>query len=397
MADIWLAARCTQDHVTTSQLPSEVDSVLCEYKVGKYDFFFCIVDATQLIAANGPCVNLVCHPWIYQQRLAEAAYSSSLRMADLCPIGAFTYEGSSILPKKNGTCLPFQCLDRLRVSVHSQRGGGMCCSPNNGRFVVEPNPSSNISYMWTVALRKGADARGTGGARGAGGEKDSKEAGRKNAAPGAAMAVSEHKLSEDCDPHADKRGLSGLPTASVSLLWIVNGPSTLQGIIGEARNLDDLLSSLATIMPGAPCLTATFLAFRQLGVTQKTYFTPATPPLQCSRHQPGRDGEHDIKNSGKNDRNGKHRVKHEECRDALRHGDGGNNDEARSSGSHCDEKVVVAEGPGAPSKAGGPSSTLSSAQSDQSASQRNHTAHRPHDQSQQRREVPGMTYRRRRR
>ena len=79
-------------------------------------------------------------------------------MGDLS-LGIFAYPGSQVArTEKRG--LGFQCLSPTRVSIHPQRGG-MCCSPNNARFMIAgptavtmaaKSAVAGLSYFWSVAV-----------------------------------------------------------------------------------------------------------------------------------------------------------------------------------------------------------------------------------------------------
>ena len=203
IADVLLGVHCTQAEVPLIQLPPHVAQVIRRFNRGlehphplpgtlthptsqclidngttEYDFFFSIFDVSQLIEKNGCRLNLVNHPWVFENEL-QKKFRPGLKMADLFDMGIFTYDGSlgtltylrdTLSPfhvlecyltspnSVHGTtpqiCMPLQCLDQLRVSVHAQ-GVGMCCSPNNGRFMVQHSPDSPISFMWSVTMRKG--------------------------------------------------------------------------------------------------------------------------------------------------------------------------------------------------------------------------------------------------
>lgn len=218
LADLMLAAFCNPRDVPMERLPKEVADTLISNEVVEYDFFWCVSDVSGLLAVSDK-LNLVHHAWLYKTQL-DNGYHSRFRMADLYPMGAFTYEGSGIVPTAPA-CLPFQCLDRLRVSVHAQ-GGGMCCSPNNARFALE-GAGGPVKFMWTVVLRP-------------------------------------------------MRG--GRPTACVSLQWLVTAPAPgVAAAIAAAKTLRDLVPALDAALPGQACCDAVRLLFAER--------PPGTTPWRC--------------------------------------------------------------------------------------------------------------------
>ena len=69
-------------------------------------------------------------------------------------VGAFTFPGSGIAPMDK-VCMPFQTLDQLPMTIHSQKGG-LCCSPNNCRVVLNVDHQHHhhgpVAHMWVVTV-----------------------------------------------------------------------------------------------------------------------------------------------------------------------------------------------------------------------------------------------------
>jgi hypothetical protein len=236
IADLALVCRFTKSDIPQANLPVEVSAVLSENNVENYEFFWNITDASSLIASYGNKLNLVNHCWAYQHDLNQ--YHPRLRMADLFPMGAFTFAESFIEPTQP-VCLPFQCLDPLRISVHAQ-SGGMCCSPNNARFVALTSPHHSVSYMWTVTLR---------------------------------------------------REKSGRHTAAVCLQWILTQRNeAILSAIASSKTLMDLLTSLGPLMADRPCFAAACVAFGQRPASSLPRI--ASPPAHCQKRQLGPAGKY---------------------------------------------------------------------------------------------------------
>eukprot|EP00047_Mylnosiga_fluctuans_P017595 m.62924 g.62924 ORF g.62924 m.62924 type:complete len:708 (+) comp7162_c0_seq1:19-2142(+) len=232
VADIMLSAHCTSTHVPPSHLPREVEKCLAEHSVSSYEFFWNIFNVSSLTTRHGNRLNLVNHAWLFQTDVFSGA--PKFRKADLFHMGAFTYEGSYVQPS-TPTCLPFQCLDPLRVSVHTQ-AGGMCCSPNNARFMLIDSTYSPVSFMWNVVVRKGPK-----------------------------------------------------PTACVSLTWMLRQDNdVIRLILRDCRTLSDVLDRLPEPLHYTPSVVAMNLAFGRL--PRDAYGPVLSAPARCERKQPvGRD------------------------------------------------------------------------------------------------------------
>eukprot|EP01047_Picozoa_sp_COSAG01_P045437 COSAG01_NODE_4184_length_5261_cov_27.557342_1_plen_458_part_00 len=150
-------------------LPPEVRGALPNGG-GAFDFFFMLSDVGSIVAKHGLSLNLIHHAWLFPQ-----AAPGKRTMGDV-DLGIFAYPGGQVGPAdKRG--LGFQCLSRTRVSIHPQSAknpdAGMCCSPNNARFNVQPAGAEKdagaaaagavpgLSYFWSVAVapKKGREAK----------------------------------------------------------------------------------------------------------------------------------------------------------------------------------------------------------------------------------------------
>lgn len=101
--------------------------------------------------SNNNVINLSHHAWYFPDTIYPEVMNGR-RIEVPIQVGAFTYQHSGIAPMDK-TCLPFQTLDTLPMTVHPQKGG-LCCSPNNARFVLKSMERGGgpIAHMWVVTI-----------------------------------------------------------------------------------------------------------------------------------------------------------------------------------------------------------------------------------------------------
>jgi hypothetical protein len=220
-ADLLSVVRASPKEVPLKQLPQELATCLAKLGLEQaYEFFWVVSDASDIIARHGTRLNVNHHAWVFQDELMQCGLEPRFRQQGQYPMGAFTYRGSNVEPTQL-TCLPFQMVDRLRVSVHTQ-AGGICCSPNNAKFSINPLAATPVSTMWTLVA----------------------------------------------DP-ARRR-------ACVSLQWIVCRPEPrLLPAIRAAQSVADLFASFSALFASQPCLTAVQVAF---GAASPDALGPPTTP-----------------------------------------------------------------------------------------------------------------------
>ena len=140
-------------------LPPEVRAALPGGRRSAFDFFFIISDVGGIVAKHGPTLNLIHHAWLFPM-----AAPGKRTMGDV-DVGIWAFPGSQVGPaEKRG--LGYNCLSRTRVSIHPQSAknpdAGMCCSPNNARFTLQPESQGSagaaagavpgLSFFWSVAV-----------------------------------------------------------------------------------------------------------------------------------------------------------------------------------------------------------------------------------------------------
>lgn len=224
--------------------------------------------------------------------------------------------------------MPIQCLDRLRVSVHTQRGG-ICCSPNNARILLDSGrgtPPEPGSRKFTA----GAAAAGSASVHGAASATD-------------ALPVST-LWTAIVDPEGFPR-----PRACVSLLWLLHEPlSLLDAAVDGASTLGNLADALAAAMlasaePGASAVPACVQALHLLlGQTSAAnYPPPLFPPMHSAKAQGGSGGSGSrggvSKGKGKGGRRGRHEDVDDTDADA---------DADVEAGSRCEQEEAAASGQG---------------------------------------------------
>ncbi len=159
-------------------LPPEVRAALPGGGRSAFDFFFVISDVGAIVAKHGPTLNLIHHAWLF-----PTAAPGKRTMGDV-DVGIWGFPGSQVGPaEKRG--LGYNCLSRTRVSIHPQSAknpdAGMCCSPNNARFTLQPKAPGGdedhdgtaagavpgLSFFWSVAVapQRGLDSSASEAAR----------------------------------------------------------------------------------------------------------------------------------------------------------------------------------------------------------------------------------------
>lgn len=71
------------------------------------------------------------------------------------PMGCFTFSPEcGVTWTEPKVSISFQCLSPLRVSVHTQKGG-ICCSPNNARVVIDDSKAHGMAWLWSLSHYNG--------------------------------------------------------------------------------------------------------------------------------------------------------------------------------------------------------------------------------------------------
>jgi hypothetical protein len=148
-ADMLAIVKGTSATIPDLWIPTEVRAALPDGGAAGFEFCFVLSDVGSIVAQHGAALNLVHHAWLFPE-----AEPGKRTMGDVS-LGIFSYPASQVAHAEK-RALGFQCLTNTRVSIHPQKGG-MCCSPNNARFVVttpEPETGSvaGLSYFWSVAV-----------------------------------------------------------------------------------------------------------------------------------------------------------------------------------------------------------------------------------------------------
>eukprot|EP00811_Abedinium_folium_P031117 NODE_5036_length_1817_cov_3.069822.p1 GENE.NODE_5036_length_1817_cov_3.069822~~NODE_5036_length_1817_cov_3.069822.p1 ORF type:complete len:492 (+),score=161.93 NODE_5036_length_1817_cov_3.069822:60-1535(+) len=146
-----VAARLKEVPLDSAQLglPEELHAGLCSFGVKAIDFFFLVADVSKLLAVKPKrglsYLNLVPHAWCYP----NIAPGGRIGYGTPWHAGLFAHEGAGIRPFAPRVDAAFQCLSPTAVHLHSQPGG-MCCSPNNGRFIIEEG--CVLACFWSVCV-----------------------------------------------------------------------------------------------------------------------------------------------------------------------------------------------------------------------------------------------------
>lgn len=215
------------------RVPPELASSLSKCGVHDFDFFFVVSDVSKIVTGARPTesLNVLYHAWCYPNVVPGewCGYNTTWN------IGVFSYADSGVLPGPF-VDVAFQCLSRTVVHVHPQAGVGMCCSPNNGRVLINPaGAQSGIACFWSAAVEN-----------------------LKSSTAGA------------------------VPRTCVTLHWALFRHSVdFDGVIDASTDLEALLMGASQLLGAAPCLSAAWLAFGNGKV--ESLGKPETEPLQSQR------------------------------------------------------------------------------------------------------------------
>ena len=130
------------------RIPAEISSELLLRGIDSLEVFWVASDIGHVLAVSPERnINVINHSWIFADATPMA------RSSGVFDMGVYIYPHSNVLPRSPKPCMAVNTMSKMRISVHSQKGG-MCCSPNNARIEIAPSISSStpMSYFWTVVI-----------------------------------------------------------------------------------------------------------------------------------------------------------------------------------------------------------------------------------------------------
>ena len=130
------------------RIPDELSAVLATHGIDTVEAFWVASDIGHILAVSPEHnINIINHSWMFPDATPMA------RSSGVFDMGVYVYHHSNVHPRSPKPCMAINTVSKMRISVHSQKGG-MCCSPNNARIEIAPSTSSPVplSYFWTVVI-----------------------------------------------------------------------------------------------------------------------------------------------------------------------------------------------------------------------------------------------------
>lgn len=164
-AEILLAFRGNTGLCGAPCLPRAIQQVMDQTPMESFEFFWMITDVSSVIDVKdraNAVVNISHHSWYFPDEIFPEVMGGR-RVEVPLEVGVFTFGGSQISPLPKA-CMPFQVIQQMPMTIHPQKGrnrdfGGLCCSPNNGRFCImsEEGAALPLAHFWSVAITRSSD------------------------------------------------------------------------------------------------------------------------------------------------------------------------------------------------------------------------------------------------